>query len=108
MSVPGLSNQPVTIEIPTGTRDKHGQPAFGAGVSSYVRFERTYKTIKTQDRERDPVHALIGLPSDVAISQAARVTYGTDIYRVIQLSEAIDGMGNVHHREAMLQLWSYA
>lgn len=108
MSVSSLSNQTVTIENPSGTRDKHGQEAFGAPASAVVRFERTYKIIKTVERERDPIHALMGLPADVAIAKGARITYGTDKYKVIQLDEAIDGLGTVHHREAKLQLWSFA
>lgn len=108
MSVNTLSNQTVTIENPTGTRDKHGQAAFGAGTSAAVRFERTYKTIKTEEREREPIHALMGCPPAVTIAKGARVTYQTDTYRVMQVAEAIDGSGDVHHREAMLQLWSYA
>lgn len=108
MAVENLSNQTVTIENPSGTRDKHGQAAFSAGASASVRFERTYKTIKTEDREREPIHALMGCPAAVSISKGARVTYGSDTYRVMQVAEAIDGSGTVHHREAMLQLWSYA
>ena len=108
MTVASLSNQSVTIENPSGTRDRYGQESFGAPATAYVRFERTYKVIKTENRERDPVHALIGLPSDVAIARGARVTYQGTVYKVIQLSEAVDGLGNVHHREAMLQEWSYA
>lgn len=108
MTVDTLSNQTVTIENPSGTRDKHGQEAFSAGASASVRFERTYKIIKTENREREPIHAVMGLPAAVSIQRGARVTYGSDVYKVLQLAEAIDGSGTVHHREAMLQLWSYA
>lgn len=108
MSVSTLSNQTVTIENPTGRRDKHGQEAFGVAASASVRFERTYKVIKTETSERDPIHAIMGIPAGVTIQKGSRVTYGGDQYKVIQLTEAIGADGSVHHREAMLQLWSYA
>lgn len=108
MSVNTLSNQTVTIYNPSGTRDKHGQPAFGAGTSAVVRFERVNKTIKTQERERDPIHATMGCPPTVTIQKGAKVVYQSETYRVMELAEAIDGSGNVHHRECNLQLWSYA
>lgn len=108
MSVSSLSNQSVTIQNPSGTRDKHGQAAYGAAATAYVRFERTYKTIKTPEREREPIHAIVGLPADITITRGSKVTYGSEVYRVIDLAEAIGPGGSVHHREAMLQLWSYA
>lgn len=108
MSVSSLSNQTVTIEIPSGTRTRTGQANYSTGEDATVRFERTYKTIKTEQREREPIHAVMGLPSSVTIEKEARVTYGSEVYRVIELAEAIDAAGNVHHREAMLQLWSFA
>lgn len=107
MSVSTLSNQSITIENPAGTQDKHGQPVFSTGATALCRFERTYKTIVSAEREREPVHAIAGLPPGVTIVRGARVTYGSDQYRVIQLAEAVDGSGTVHHREAMLQLWGY-
>lgn len=108
MSLSTLSNQTVTIENPSGTRDKHGKPDFGASASASVRFERTYKTIKTSEREREPIHALMGCPASVTIEKGARVTYGSDTYRALEVAEAIDSGGSVHHREVMLQLWSYS
>lgn len=108
MTVDTLSNQSVTIENPSGARDKHGQSGFSAPFSASVRFERTYKTIKTENREREPINAVMGCPASVSIQRGAKVTYGSDAYRAIMVQEAIDGSGNVHHREVMLQLWSYA
>lgn len=108
MTVDTLSNQSVSIENPTGARDKHGQPAFGSATTSSVRFERTYKTMKTEERDREPIHAVMGCPASVTISRGARVTYGSEVYRAMSVAEAIDGSGTVHHREIMLQLWSYA
>ena len=108
MSVSTLSNQSVTIENPTATRTRTGQNNFGSPTTATVRFERTYKTIKTEEREREPIHALMGCDPAITISKGARVTYGTDVYRAMQIAEAIGGDGTVHHREVMLQLWSYA
>lgn len=108
MSVSTLSNQTVTIENPTGNRDKHGQSAFSAPATATVRFERTYKTIKTAEREREPIDAIMGCDPGISISKGARVTYQTEVFRAMQIAEAIDGAGNVHHREVMLQLWSFS
>lgn len=108
MSVSTLSNQTITVENPTGLRDKHGKNAFSAGTSVSCRFERTYKTIKTEQREREPIHAIAGVPPGSSILVGARVTYDGQTYRALSVAEAIDGAGNVHHRELMLQLWSYA
>lgn len=108
MSITSLSNQLISIENPTGRQNRHGQPGFGSAASARCRFERTYKTIITAERERDPVHAVVGLPASVTIVRGARVTYGTDVYRVIQLAEAVGASGAIHHREALLQEWSYS
>ena len=107
MSVESLSHQSITIENPSGTLNRYGKSGFSASTTALVRFERTYKTIKTDTKEREPIHALVGLEPDISISKGARVVYGSDSYRVMEIAEAVDGDGAVHHREAMLQLWSY-
>lgn len=107
MSVSTLSNQSVTIENPTAARDKHGQTGFGSAVTATVRLEKVNKTIKTATSELDPVHAVMGVPANVTIQKGARVTYGTDTFRVMTIAEAVGGDGVVHHRECNLQDWSY-
>ncbi len=107
MSVISLSNQTITIENPSGTMDRHGQKAFGAAVSARCRFERTYKTIMTAERDREPIHAMVGLPPSYTIVRGARVTYEGEQYRVIQVSESPGAGGSIHHRILMLQLWGY-
>lgn len=108
MSVNTLSNQSVTIENSTGKKDRFGQVGFSAPVTASVRFERTYKTIKTADHEREPIDAIMGMPPDITIAKGARVTYGGETYRAMSIAEAVDGSGAVHHREVMLQIWSFA
>lgn len=107
MSVSTLSNQTIVIENPSGTRNKHGQAAFSAGVTSKCRFERTYKTVITAEREREPIHAIAGLPAATVVAIGARVTYGSNKYKVISVAEAPGANGSIHHREIMLQLWSF-
>ena len=108
MSISTLSNQTVTIANPSGTRTRTGQDNFDSPTTATVRFERTYKTIKTEEREREPIHAVMGMDPSISISVGAKVTYGSDTYRAMTIAEAIDGSGTVHHREVNLQLWSYA
>lgn len=108
MSVTNLSNQTVSIANPSGTRTRTGQANFSAASNAQVRFERTYKTIKTEEREREPIHAVMGVPPDVSISVGAKVTYGSEVFRAMTIAEAIGPGGAVHHREVNLQLWSFA
>lgn len=108
MSISTLSNQTVTIENPSGTRTRTGQDNFGAPTTVACRFERTYKTIKTENREREPIHAVMGVDGGITIQAGAKVTYSGEVFRAITIAEAIDGSGAVHHREVNLQLWSYA
>jgi len=107
MSVTSLSKQTITIENPSGIQDRHGKKAFGAAASAKCRFERIYKTIVTAEREREPIHAMVGLPPSYTVAIGARVTYGSDQYRVLQIAESPGANGNVHHRILMLQLWGY-
>ncbi len=107
MSITSLSNQTITVENPDGSLNAHGQKGFGAAVTVKCRFERIYKTIVTDQREREPVHATAGIPPQYTVQRGARVTYGTDKYRVITVAEAPGRSGSVHHRILMLQEWSY-
>lgn len=107
MSVGSLSNQTITIEVPTGLQDRHGQKAFGAPSTAKCRFERIYKVITTAEREREPIHAMVGLPPTYTVTASSRITYGTDQYRVIQIAESPGASGQIHHRILMLQLWGY-
>lgn len=109
MALAHLLNQTVSVINPGGSLNRHGDPTFtGPGVEYRARFERTHKSISTEERDRAPIHgvAIVGPTAD--ISNGAQLTYDGTKYKVVERSEAIGRSGNVHHIELMCQLWSYA
>jgi hypothetical protein len=107
MSINQLLNQTITVKIPTGSHDVHGKPALGAEVEYRARIERTYKTIITPNKDREPVHAVGFVGPDSNIPIGSQVVYGSDTYRVLQRSDVVGRRGRLHHNELMLQLWSF-
>lgn len=108
MSFLGLLRQTITVNNPSGTKDLHGKDAYGASATVKARFERTYKTIVTAQREREPIHAIAAIPSTANVQVGAKVTFGSDLYRVLERADVPGRNGSVHHYELMLQLWSFA
>lgn len=108
MAITHLLNQTVTLRNPAGTRDRHGKPALDAGASLKARFQRTYKTIVTEQRDREPIHAVVFTGPSTVVEIGAKVTYESEDYRVMQVSDIRLGNGQVHHYELMCQLWSFA
>ena len=108
MSFNGLLRQSITIKNPSGDPDLHGKESFGAAATVRCRFERTYKTIVTAQREREPVHAVAIVPPATIVSRGAQVQFGSDLYRVIERADAPGRNGQLHHLELMLQEWSFA
>lgn len=108
MSFLGLLRQTITVRNPSGTKDLHGKDAFGSATDIRARFERTYKTIVTAQREREPIHAIAAIPSTANVQVGAKVTFGSDLYRVLERADVPGRNGSVHHYELMLQLWSFA
>lgn len=105
MDIDHLLNQTVLVQNPSGGRDKHGQAALGSSTSMPARFERTYTTIVTADREREPIHARVFTTQ--VINNGAKVIYSGDAYRVMQDSQKVHGDGTIHHYTTLLQLWSF-
>lgn len=108
MGLGDLLNQSISVQNPTATRDKHGNPGVGSASSVACRAERTNKVISTPERERDPIHLLVMIGSGSTVNIGAKVTYNGDEYRVLSKTDAVGGDGAVHHYELACQLWSYA
>lgn len=107
MSLGSLLNQSVSIKNGTGQFDLHGKPTLGSTASTPGRFEKTYKTIVTENQEREPIHGIVFVGPTVSVNIGAEVTYGSDKYRVMQLEEVVGRGGAIHHKELLVQLWSY-
>lgn len=108
MSFNSLLRQSISVENPSGSKDLHGKDSFGSATTVKCRFERVYKTITTAQREREPIHGMAIVPPTATVEQGAKVTFGTDTYRVMARSDAPGKNGSIHHYELMLQLWSYS
>lgn len=108
MSFQGLLRQTISVKNPTGAKDLHAKDAFGAAADVKCRFERVFKTIVTANREKEPIHAMAAIMPTAAVAKDAQVTYGSDVYRVMQVSDSPGRNGSIHHYELMLQLWSYS
>ena len=108
MSYGSLLQQSITYQNPGSTRDKQGRVSLGSSSSTKVRFQRTHKVIKSENRDREPIHAVVFAPADEVIQLGAKITYDSTDYRVMTRDDIVDGTGAVRHREYMLQEWSYA
>ena len=107
MSFTALLRQTISVKSMDGARDLHGKRALGTATEYRARFERTYKTIVTAEREREPIHAVVFVGKDADIEVGAQVTYDSQEYRVLERSDVAGRNGRVHHYELMLQLWSF-
>lgn len=107
MALTHLLNQTISVQEPTGARDMHGKKALSSATEYRARFERTYKTIITAEREREPIHGIVFVDDDTDIDVGSKVTYDSNAYRVMERSDLVLGNGKVHHRELMVQLWSF-
>lgn len=107
MSYASLTPHTISVANPSGNRDKQGKSTFSTAVDVKCRFERTSKTIINAQRELEPIHAIASCRPTTAIQKGAKVTYDSDIYRVMEVADAPDGTGDIHHREIKLQLWSF-
>lgn len=107
MSFNSLLRQSITISNPSGTADLHGKDSFSAGQAVRCRFERVYKTVVTAEREREPIHGVAIIGPGFTPQVGAKVQYGSDIYRLLERSDAPGRNGALHHYELMLQLWEF-
>jgi hypothetical protein len=108
MAFNSLLRQTISVKNPSGSRDLHAKTALGAATEHRARFERTYKTIVTAEREREPIHGIIFTKSDATIEIGAQVTYSGEVYRVMQRDDVVGKNGSVHHYEFLVQLWSWS
>ena len=107
MSFNGLLNQTISVKNPTGAKDLHGKKTLSSAVEYACRFERTYKTIVTAERDREPIHALVAVGPDANVVKGAQVTFGGEVFRVMQRADAPGRNGQIHHYELMLQEWEF-
>lgn len=108
MSLAALLNQTISVQNPTGTVGKHGEKALGSATQMAARVQRTSRTIVTPDREREPIHAVIYVAGSRTVEYGAKITYGTETYRVMSKAEGVDGAGDVQNIKLECQLWSYS
>lgn len=107
MSYAALLNQSASFKNPDNTRDKYGRPGLGASSNIRCRVERRYKTVKTEQREREPIHAVAFTSTSDDVQIGAQFTYDSVTYRVITRSDVPGYGGNIHHHELNLQEWSF-
>lgn len=107
MSFNALLRQTISVKNRDGARDLHGKRALGDSTEYRARFERTYKTIVTPEREREPIHGIVFVPKDAEINIGAQVTYGSEEFRVLERQDVVGRNGRTHHYELLVQLWSF-
>ncbi len=107
MAISHLLKQTITVKNPSGSKDLHGKPALGSAFTLKARVERTSKVIATENREREPLHAIIFVGPATEVERGAQVTYSSDTYRVLERSDVVGRNGALHHYELMCQLWSF-
>jgi hypothetical protein len=105
MSFAGLLNQTITIKPPAASVDDYGRPSFGAGVVTLCRFEKLNKTKLLPNGQSIIIDGRVFIPGDVAAQINSHVEFGADLYKVISVSEMVDGRGATRHKELELQSW---
>lgn len=107
MSLNSLLRQNITIENPTGARDKQGRDSLGDPVQAKARVQLTSKVIVTVTKEKEPIDAIVFLAPSTVVKKSSRITYQDEQYRVMKLEPVPGKNGQTHHFELMLQVWSY-
>jgi len=107
VSFKSMLKQSIAVENPSGQKDKQGRDAFGSSTTLAARVQRTNKVIVTAEREREPIDAIIFVNKDATIVKSARITYDSELYRIIKAEDVPGRNGQIHHIEIMAQLWSY-
>ncbi len=105
MSFAGLLNQTITVKAPAASVDDYGRPSFGAAVTTSCRFEKMNKTKLLPNGQMITIDGRVFIPGDVAAQINSHVEFGADIYKVVSVSEMVDGAGNTRHKELELQSW---
>lgn len=108
MSFKSLLNQTISVKQPTATQDRQGHFGLGSAVEMRSRFERTYKTIVTAEKERTPIDAVFAIGPEVTVAIGSQVAYSNELYRVMTRNDVPGRNGKIHHYELMCQMWSYA
>lgn len=104
MAFAGLLHQSITIK-PASTLDEYGRPTFGAGVTLNCRFEKMNKVKLLPNGQSIVINARVFVPGDTTVSVDDHIEFGSDIYKVINVSVLVDGAGTTRHKELDLQSW---
>lgn len=107
MAINHLLNQTGHLETETGVTDRHGKPTFAAGANINIRFEQTSKIIATATKEREPIDGIVFVKPNQTVDIGDKLTYNEVEYRVMRVSPIVVGNGTVHHKELLVQRWSY-
>lgn len=105
MSINHLLNQSATLST-KGSVDKYGQNSFGSATSIKVRFEKTKKTIKTINKEEEPIDGVVFVNPNITVAVGDKLTYQSVEYRVMKSSPIVKGNGVVNHHELLVQEWN--
>lgn len=104
MSINNLLNQTIT-RYSGGSYGADGKPTYGTGSSILCRFENKTKRILLPNGQMLTIDAFAVVNPDTTFTTDDRVTYNLIDYKVVDVFQAIDDLGNTHHQELRLVKW---
>lgn len=104
MSINSLLNQTIT-RYPGGSYGADGKSTYGTGTSISCRFENKTKRILLPNGQMLTIDAFAIVNPDITFTTDDRVTYNLIDYKVVDVFQVIDDLGNIYHQELRLVKW---
>lgn len=104
MSYAGLLNQVVSLSTKSGY-DGEGRETFSATSSISARFQKMVKRKLLPNGSVITIDAIVYIPASTTVASDDKITYNSDVYKVVGIYEAVDGEGNVHNIKLELVKW---
>lgn len=104
MSVNGLLNQQITIAN-MSSYNAYGREVVGASTTVQARFQKSNKQKLLPNGSLITIEAIVYVPSGTTVAIDAKVTFGSDDYKVYGIYTAVDGTGRTNHLKLELTKW---
>jgi hypothetical protein len=104
MSVLGLLNQAITVQVKT-SYGADGKEVVGSAVSERARVMYKRRNIHTAKGGLLTIDAIADLQPNTVADIDSRITYAGQTFKVHSKYPAVDGLGNVSHNIVELIRW---
>ena len=105
MAIKRFLNQTGMLKNRTGY-DQYGKEVQTAGTSINCRFQESNKTHLMPDGSVEAIHAIVFFDPTVNANSGDHFVFEGVDYRILDIQDEVDGLGNLHHLEARLVRWT--